>query len=62
MPYVNEKDRLFEHFPVHHQMEKDVETFDEIIETIGKFLSPYTQKFCYGLSIGISEEPTLVES
>jgi len=63
MPFVDKKDRLFDHFPVHHQMQKDVETFDELIETIGKFLSSYTTdpKFCYGLVLGISEESSLVE-
>jgi len=61
MPYVDEKDRLFEHFPVHHEIQKDVETFEELIETIGKFLSSYTTKYCTGLTFGISEEPSLVE-
>ncbi len=61
MPYVNEKDRLFDHFPVHHQIQKDVETFDELIEAFGNFLSSYTTKYCYGLVFGISEESTKPE-
>lgn len=58
MPYVDEKDRLFEHFPVHHQMDKFVETFAELQDSYDRFLASYTTKFCYGLSIGIVEETT----
>jgi len=49
------------HFPVTHVMDKHVETVDELIESFAKFLASYNPKFCYGLSIGIVEEPTLVE-
>ena len=61
MPYVDEKDRLFEHFPVHHQMQKDVETFAELQDIYDGFLSPYNKLYCKGLAIGISEESSRVE-
>ena len=48
-------------FPVHHQMEKSVETYAELQDTYDGFLASYDKVYCYGLVLGISEEPTLVE-
>lgn len=48
-------------FPVHHQIEKDVETYAELQDTYDRFLASYDKVYCYGLVLGISEEPTLVE-
>ena len=48
-------------FPVHHQIEKDVDDALLISEIMNAFTSDYDQSYCYGLAIGISEEPTLVE-
>jgi len=47
--------------PVHHQIEKDVDDALLVAEILNAFTSGYDQKSCYGLSIGISEEPSLVE-
>jgi len=49
------------HFPVTHEMDKHVETYADILDSLAKFLASYTPKFCNGLSIGIVEEPTLVD-
>ena len=49
------------HFPVHHEIKKDVETFAELQDTYDRFLADYNKLYCYGLAIGIAEEPTLVE-
>ena len=48
------------HFPVHHQMDKFVDSFAELLDIEKSFLAPYNSK-CYGLSIGITEESTLVK-
>ncbi len=48
-------------FAVHHQIEKDVDDALLVSEILNGFTNDYDQKYCYGLSIGISEEPTLVE-
>jgi len=48
-------------FPVHHQIQKDVETFVELQDIYDGFLADYNKLYCKGLAIGISEEPTLVE-
>ncbi len=48
-------------FPVHHQIQKDVETFAELQDIYDGFLSGYNKLYCKGLAIGISEESTLVE-
>jgi len=50
-----------EHFPVHHTIEKSVETYAELQDTYDRFLDSYNKLFCYGLVLGISEEPSLVE-
>ena len=47
--------------PVHHQIEKTVETYTELQDRYDSFLSSYNPRFCYGLVIGISEESSLVE-
>jgi len=49
------------HFPVHHTIDTILETFTELQDRIDSFLSSYNPRFCYGLVLGISEEPTLVE-
>jgi len=49
------------HFPVHHTIDTTIETFTELQDRIDSFLSPYNPRFCYGLVLGISEEPSLVE-
>ncbi len=48
-------------FAVHHQIEKDVDDALLISEIMNAFTSDYDQSYCYGLAIGISEEPSLVE-
>ena len=48
-------------FAVHHQIEKDVDDALLVAEILNDFTSSYDQKYCYGLAIGISEEPSLVE-
>lgn len=48
-------------FAVHHQMEKSVETFAELQDSYDGFLASYNPTYCYGLTLGYSEEPTLVE-
>ncbi len=48
-------------FAVHHQIEKDVDDALLVSEILNGFTNDYDQTYCYGLSIGISEEPTLVE-
>ncbi len=48
-------------FAVHHTIDTTLETFAELLDRYNSFLSPYNPKFCYGLTLGISEEPTLVE-
>ncbi len=47
-------------FSVHHQIEKNVDDALEVADIINNFTKSYDQTYCYGLSIGISEEPTLV--
>jgi len=48
-------------FAVHHTIDTTLETFTELQDRYDSFLSSYNVRFCYGLSIGISEEPSLVE-
>ncbi len=48
-------------FAVHHEIKKDVDDALLVAEILNAFTSSYDQKYCYGLSIGISEEPSLVE-
>jgi len=48
-------------FAVHHQIDVTAETYAELQDKYDSFLSSYLPKYCYGLSVGISEEPTLVE-
>jgi len=48
-------------FPVHHDIEKDCETAAEMTTALNQFTSEYDSRHCYGLTIGISEEPSLVE-
>ena len=56
--FVDEQKRGF---PVHHQIKKDVETYAELQDIYDGFLADYNKLYCYGLVIGIAEEPTLVE-
>lgn len=48
-------------FAVHHMIEKDVDTTDELKEILFNFTKDYHEEYCYGLAIGISEEPTFVD-
>jgi len=48
-------------FAVHHEMDKYVKTFAELQDILDGFLASYDPKYCYGLSIGIAEEPSLVD-
>ena len=48
-------------FAVHHEMEKDVDDAVELSQLLTSFTNTYNPTYCYGLTIGISEEPTLVE-
>jgi len=48
-------------FAVHHTIDTKIETFAELQDKIDSFLSPYNTRYCYGLVLGISEEPSLVE-
>ena len=48
-------------FAVHHQIEKDYETAAELTSALNSFTSEYDSRYCYGLVIGVSEEPSLVE-
>ncbi len=48
-------------FAVHHQIDRDVDDALLLSEIINAFTSDYDQSYCYGLAIGISEEPSLVE-
>jgi len=48
-------------FPVHHTIEKSVETAVELTTALNGFTSEYDSRHCYGLSIGVSEEPSLVD-
>lgn len=48
-------------FAVHHEMDKNVDSFPKLRDALDGFLAPYVPKYCYGLSIGIAEEPSLVE-
>lgn len=49
-------------FAVHHQIEKDCETFAELQDLTYQVLASYSQKYCYGLSIGVAEEPTIADT
>jgi len=49
------------HFPVHHQMDKFVDSFAELLDVKNNFLKSYKPKWCYGLSIGISEESSEID-
>lgn len=49
-------------FAVHHQIQKDCENFSELIFMQDEFLASYHPKYCYGLTIGIAEEPTMAET
>jgi hypothetical protein len=49
------------HFPVHHTIEVVVETFTELQDRYDSFLLSYNSRCCYGLTIGISEDPSAVE-
>lgn len=48
-------------FVVTHILQKDYDTEKELSKALGQFMNNYNPEYCYGLSIGISEEPTLVE-
>ena len=48
-------------FAVHHHIDKDVDDALLVSEILNSFTSEYRQSCCYGLVIGISEEPSLVE-
>jgi len=48
-------------FAVHHEIQKDIDDALLVAEILNAFTNSYDQKYCYGLSIGISEEPSLVE-
>ena len=48
-------------FVVCHELDKHIETIVELQDVYKTFLASYNPRFCYGLSIGIVEEPTLVE-
>ena len=48
-------------FVVCHELDKHVETIVELQDVYETYLASYNPRFCYGLSIGIVEEPTLVE-
>jgi len=48
-------------FAVTHQIQKDYETEKELARALGLFMNDYNPEYCYGLAIGISEEPSLVE-
>ena len=48
-------------FAVHHQIDKDVDDALLVAEILNAFTSEYDQSCCYGLAIGISEEPSLVK-
>ncbi len=47
-------------FAVHHNIEKDTDDALFVADILNAFTSEYNQKYCYGLVIGISEEPSLV--
>jgi hypothetical protein len=49
-------------FAVHHQIQKDCETFAELRDIQDEFLVSYSIKYCYGLSIGIAEEPIIADT
>ena len=44
-----------------HSIDKYIDDALLIAEMINDFTKEYDQSYCYGLSIGISEESTLVE-
>lgn len=48
-------------FSVHHEIDKNIETFTELRDVLDEFLNSYDLRNSYGLSIGIVEEPSLVE-
>ena len=48
-------------FVVTHLLQKDYDTANELAQALSRFMKDYNSEYCYGLSIGISEEPTLVE-
>lgn len=48
-------------FAVHHQIQKDYDTEKDLAQALGLFMKGYNSEYCYGLTIGMSEEPTLVE-
>jgi len=48
-------------FAVHHTIEQNYETANELAQALGQFMIDYNSEYCYGLSIGIAEEPSLVE-
>lgn len=48
-------------FVVTHLIQKDYETEKELSHALGLFMKDYNPEYCYGLSIGMSEEPSLVE-
>lgn len=47
-------------FAVHHQIEKDCHDVPELAESMTSFMSSYNSEYCYGLTLGVSEEPSLV--
>lgn len=46
---------------MHHHIQKDFETAREMNDELTRFSSEYDSQYCYGLALGISEEPSLVE-
>ncbi len=56
--FVEEKQKKI---VVEHKIDKNIETFTELRDVLDEFLNSYNLSYCFGLSIGIVEEPTLVE-
>jgi len=48
-------------FAVHHTIDKDFETAAELTTAVNQFTSEYDSTYCYGLVMGISEEPSVIE-
>ena len=48
-------------FVVCHEIDKHTGNALEIAEILNNFTKDYDMSYCYGLSIGIVEEPSLVE-
>ena len=55
------KEEQIRGFAVTHLLEKDYDTEKELAHAFGEFMHDYNPKYCYGLAVGMSEEPSLVE-